>query len=81
MPTAFFWGRYPTEMGQPEEHCPTVALFENQEGEFFAVTETRTGPGRSLPITREIPSGTAELVTDVRAWLDERIAFLISHLP
>ena len=78
--TAFFWGRYPTEMGKAEGHCPTVALFENQDGEFFAVAETRRAPRHSLPVTGEI-TGNAELVAEVREWLDGRIAFLISHLP
>ena len=77
--TAVFWGRFPTEIGHAQGHCPTVALFENEAGEYFAVEETRTAPRGAIPVTGDI-TGNPQIVPDVREWLDERVKFLVSRL-
>ena len=35
--TAFFWASFATEDEQQQKHCPTVTLYRNSEGKFFAV--------------------------------------------
>ena len=60
--TATFWAMFADEPGERENDCSTVALYENQEGEFFA---SEKAP-RALPLTYE-------LIKDPRKWLDERI--------
>ncbi|MGF1628307.1 MAG: hypothetical protein ACFCUT_02450 [Kiloniellaceae bacterium] len=73
--TAKFWGRFPTEMAQPERRCATVALYETDGGEFFAVEQGRTASGN------EISATVAILVPDPDRWLDERMKFLTASLP
>ncbi len=59
--TAVFWAMFADEPGQQEEHCPTVTLYENLEGEFFAIERS---PG--------VDPTSADLIEDPREWLDER---------
>lgn len=59
--TAYFWAMFATEPDQQEKHCPTVTLYENSEGEFFAVEQSR-----------RVEPTSADLIEDPREWLDER---------
>ena len=74
--TAIFWARFATEIGLQERHCPTVALYENPDGEFFAVDETRSAPNRSLPRTGASAPTSAELIADPKLWLAEHVQWL-----
>ena len=74
--TAFFWARFATNAGQQERHCPTVALFENSDGKFFAVEETRSPLWRTLPRTEANAPIFAELITDPKSWLAEHVRWL-----
>lgn len=67
---AIFWASFATESGQQKKHCPTVTLYENSEGEFFAAEGSR----------RVAPT-TAELVIDPREWLQECIDRLKNDIP
>ncbi len=74
--TATFWEWFATEDGQQERHCPTIALYQTEQGEYFAVAEARHSSfGRSIPI----PGATAEIIADVGVWLNVRAVFIQSH--
>ncbi len=68
--TAVFWAMFATEPGEQKKHCPTVTLYENPNGEFFAVEESPRVP----------PTG-AELIEGPGKWLDDRVAWLYAQLP
>ena len=63
--TAVFWAKFATEVGKQKKHCPMVTLYENREGEFFAVEQA---PG-ALPMTYE-------LIKDPKKWLDDCVEWL-----
>ena len=69
--TGFFWASFAIEDEQLQQHCPTVTLFRNSEGKFFAVEQTE--PGRDLT--------TMKLVKDPWEWLQEEIKHLKGYLP
>lgn len=66
---AVFWAMLATEPGQQKKHCPTVTLYENSYGDFFAVEQA---PG-ALPMT-------AELIEEPGKWLDDRVAWLNAQM-
>ena len=68
--TAFFWASFAIKDGQRKKHCPTVTLYRNSEGKFFAV---EASPG--------IDPTRVELVKDPWEWLQEEINRLKGHLP
>ena len=80
---AMFWGRFPTDIGHAEADCPTVALFQNPDGEFFAVEETRGPPNRKIATrpTRPIPATRAQVVNDPVEWIKEYLRFVEGCLP
>jgi hypothetical protein len=62
--TAYFWAMFATKPDQQQLHCPTVTLYQNQEGDFFAVE-------RSPNVNMEPTS--ADLIEDPREWLNEHV--------
>ncbi len=76
--TAIFWGCFADEPNHQEAHCPTISLYQNENGKFFAMRDRRTGPNRDLPTnpTHAIPGTVAELIKDVGEWLKERAEFI-----
>ena len=83
--TATFWGRFAAVPGQQERHCPTFALYETKEGEFFYVSESRTGGKRDdKPLTKDsivrtepIPGTHANVFADGKQavqWLNDTLA-------
>ena len=80
--TALFWGRFAAEAGQQERHCPTFALYETAEGDFFYVSETREGQRPDPnPLTKDskvrtkpIPGTRVHVFErriDMLSWLDD----------
>ncbi len=63
--TAIFWVMFATEPGWQEMHCPTVALYENSEGKFFAAEKSRN-----------VKPTSVELIEDPGKWLDDRVKWL-----
>ena len=65
--TATFCASFAAEAGHQGEHCPTVALCQNSDGELFAVQES---PNENMGSTGYVP------VKNPRKWLDDRITWL-----
>lgn len=63
--TAVFWARFATEIGEQQRHCPTVTLYQNLQGEFFAIEESP-----------KVPATRAELIKKPLEWLQEQVKWL-----
>ena len=81
--TATFFGRFVTEVGKQEAHAATVALYQNDKGEFFTWTENRSGPDRKIATnpTHPIPGTRVEVLDDPKKWLREQFQRLKPGLP
>ncbi len=60
--TAHFWAMFATDTGKQKKHCHTVALYQNLDGDFFAVEQAPGGE----PMTYEP-------IKDPQEWLDEYV--------
>ena len=81
--TATFLGRFVTSIGEQEPHAGTVALYLNEDGEFFTWGEGRTGPNRMIATspTRPLPGTYVEVLDDPEKWLREQFERLKPCLP
>ena len=72
--TATFLGRFVTAVDKQEAHAGTVALYQNDKGEFFTWTEERSGPDHKIATnpTSPIPGTRVEVIDDPEKWLREQ---------
>ena len=68
--TGFFWAMFATATGEEKKHCPTVILYENSGGKFFAAEESRN-----------VKPTSVELIEYPGKWLDDRVAWLNAQMP